>query len=411
MKTNQLTKIHFALLLASLFFSGMLTGQNNPLFPEYHIYSGNTHSHTIFTYSHGAQWDHVPGATKFMMVDSLGVSRVLNSTLKENWQEHQGPPSAHYELAKASGYDFYAVTDHSQEADFHPTSPNSVAWVEIKRAAEAATDHQFVALRGFEYSENNGPGGNGHINVYNTSVYLNALEKGNDLPSFYQWLATVPADGNGPVVACFNHPGAEQYNNWDYRTPEATEIITLLEMINSNNRVHYPAFIRALEKGWKVAPVCGNDNHWIGAIAKHTSRTFVLATEKTKAAILDAMKNRRTYASLDNNIQCRYTVNGKMMGATLNGEKTFQFNISVSDPDTGRPENKITKIEIVKDNGETALTYEVPDPAHNVRWEPTIADAANKYFFVRIWNAGGGDAPRADPNRPVAWLAPVWTGR
>jgi hypothetical protein len=346
-----------------------------------------------------------------MMVDSLGVSRVLNSVLKVDWQKQQGPPSAHYELAKNNGYDFYAVTDHSQEPDFHPTSPKSVAWVETKRAANAATNDSFVALQGFEYSENNGPDGNGHINVYNTDSYLNALEKGNYLPSFYKWLTTVKAGDKGPVVACFNHPGSTQYNNWDYRTPEVTSIITMLEMINSNARVHYPAFINALDKGWKVSPVCGNDNHGFGGITAHTSRTFVLATAKTKAAILDAMKNRRTYASLDNNIQCRYSVNDKIMGSTLKGEKAFKFAISISDPDTSKPGNKITKIDIVKDGGKVVESYDVPEPGYSVEWNPTINDTESTYFFVRIWNAGGGDAPRADARKPIAWLAPVWTGR
>ena len=35
----------------------------------------------------------------------------------------------------------------------------------------------------------------------------------------------------------------------------------MLEVINSNNKIHYPAFINALNRGWKVSPVCGNDNH------------------------------------------------------------------------------------------------------------------------------------------------------
>ena len=32
-------------------------------------------------------------------------------------------------------------------------------------------------------------------------------------------------------------------------------------------------------------------------------------------------------------------------------------------------------------------------------------------WLVRVWNAGGGDAPGADPAKPVAWLAPVWIDR
>jgi hypothetical protein len=185
----------------------------------------------------------------------------------------------------------------------------------------------------------------------------------------------------------------------------------MLEVINSNNGIHYAAFINALDKGWKVSPVCGNDNHGLGGITTQTSRTFVLATDKTKAAILDGMKNRRTYASLDHNIQCQYTVNGQLMGSTLKGDKQFKFNISISDPDTNNPQDKITKIDIVKDGGEVVQTYNVPTPDYSVQWSPEIKDAAGKYFFVRVWNVGGGDAPKADPQKPIAWLAPVWINR
>ena len=106
----------------------------------------------------GAQWNQVPGATKFMEVDSAGVSHSINTILKKDWQKYQGPPSVHYSLAKSNGYDFYVVTDHSQEKDFHPTSPYNAAWLDIKQSADKATESNFVALRGFEYSENNGGG-------------------------------------------------------------------------------------------------------------------------------------------------------------------------------------------------------------------------------------------------------------
>lgn len=410
---NQLKrKLISVLTVTGILISAIpLMGQQNQSSPEYHIYSGNTHSHSIYTSSHGSQWDHVPGATKFMEVDTAGVSQVLNSTLKPDWQKVQGPPSAHYALAKSTGYDFYAVTDHSQEPAFYPTNPNNTAWLATKKAADETTDANFVALRGSEFSENNGPRGKGHFNVFNTAIYLNALQKGIDLPYFYKWLETVPANDEGAVVASFNHPAPDQYDNWEYRTPGATDIITMLEVINSNNGIHYSAFVNALDKGWKVSPVCGNDNHGILAITTHTSRTFVLATAKTKPAILDAMKNRRTYASLENNIQCNYTVNGKIMGSTLNGEKVFKFDISINDPDTNNPQDKITKIDIVKDNGQVVQTLEVPISDYSIKWSPVINDAANTYFFIRIWNAGGGDAPKADPQKPIAWLAPVWTGR
>lgn len=406
--------------------AGLMSSATNEPLAEYHIYAGNTHSHTAYTWSHGEQFqksgcagilvyshnlwsdgyvksaNHCPG---IYVIDSIQYPSP-NVTPKPDWQNFQGPPSRHYELAKANGYDFYATTDHSQESAFQYGS----AWDDTKHQAAEATDGNFVALPGFEFSENDGPGGQGHLNVLNAATTLNALAPGVNLPYFYKWLESAKPNGPEPIVVSFNHPGADQYNDWDYRDDKVTDIITMLEVINSNNKIHYAGFVKALDKGWKVSPVCGNDNHGLTGITHHTSRTFVLAKEKTKAAILDAMKNRRTYAALDKNIQCRYTVNDRAMGSTLNHPQSFAFRIHIDDPDTSNPNDKITKIDIVKDGGEVVQTY-TPTPGYSVEWSPTVNDSSSKYFFVRVWNVGGGDAPGADPANPIAWLAPVWTGR
>lgn len=423
------SRVH--LLCALALMSPVLSGQT-----DYHIYAGNTHAHTMYTWSHGEMFVNnacagilVYGRTPGSLVStwSSGYVKSKNGcagifvidssqypspdrTLKPDWEKYQGPPSQHFSLAKANGYDFYTVADHSQEAAFQPPSPDNATWKSIRQQAAAATDDGFVALAGFEYSENDGPGGKGHINVINSAGMLNALAPGIDLPYFYKWLATAEPNGDGPVVATFNHPGAAQYNNWADRDPRVTDIITMLEVINSNNKIHYEALLNALDHGWKVSPVCGNDNHGFSGITKHTSRTFVVARSKTKTAILDAMKHRRTYASLDKNLQCTYTVNGAIMGSTLDSPRIFQFDISIHDPDTASPKDKITKIDIVKDHGAVVQEY-TPAPDYSVHWTPAIRDASAKYFFVRVWTAGGGDAPGAQPANPVAWLAPVWTGR
>ena len=134
--------------------------------------------------------------------------------MKPDWEKYQGPPSKHFELAKANGYDFYVMADHSQEAGFQPTGPTNAQWAAAKRQAAEATDSTFVALAGYEHSENDGPGGKGHLNVINSAGMLNALAPGIDLPYLYKWLATAQPNGEGPVVATFNHPGKDQYNNW-----------------------------------------------------------------------------------------------------------------------------------------------------------------------------------------------------
>jgi hypothetical protein len=415
----------------------VLVGQNNMPAPEYRIYAGNTHSHTAYTWSHGDQFAKSDCAgiltyskspsSSFAYTWSDGYVKTQNGcaaifvmngsqypspgmALRPDWTKYQGSPSDHFAAAKAAGYDFYAATDHSQEAAFQPPAMTNELWSATRKQATEATDDKFVALAGFEYSENDGPGGTGHMSVINSEGMLNALAPGIDLPYFYNWLKTAKPNGDGPIVVSFNHPDPDQYNNWDYRDPAITDIVTLLEVINSNNKIHYPAFIKALDRGWKVSPVAGNDNHGLTGITRQTSRTFVLAKSKTKAAILDAMKNRQTYASLDRNIQCRYSVNGAIMGSTLTRPDTLRFDIVISDPDSDNPKDKITKLDIVTDSGVTAMTY-TGDAGYSIHWTPEIKDTTSKYFFVRIWNAGGGDAPGADPTKPVAWLAPVWTGR
>jgi hypothetical protein len=434
---NSARKLRLAALAVSFSALIPLAGQSGPEV-KYQIYAGSTHAHTSYTWSHGDQFTKTdcqgirvygPKATG----DSLSVwtegyvksktgcysMYVINSfqlpspdmKVKADWEKSQGLPIAHFLAAKAKGFEFYVTSDHSQETVFSPISSTNPAWMATKKAAVDATDADFVGIPGFEFSENDGPGGTGHINVLNSDGMINALLPGVDLEVFYKWLPTAKASGGGPVVASFNHPDAHQYADFSGRTAAATDVLTMLEVINSNNKIHYEGFLTALDKGWKVSPVAGNDNHGLSGIQTQTSRTFVLATSKTRAAILDAMKHRRTYASLDNNIQCRYTVNGQIMGSTLPQSKEFRFAIDIKDPDTANPKDKIMKIDIVKDGGVVVETYDVPEPGYSVVWSPTVRDSGSKYFFVRVWNAGGGDAPGADPAKPIAWLAPVWTGR
>lgn len=410
-------------LLATASFSGalLMTGITlqdaaaaNAAADVYHIYAGSTHAHTQLTWSHGEQWapaDPIAKKKSGLKVSSEGIQGPpADGRLKADWQKLQGMPADHFARAKARGFDFYITTDHSQEEIFNPPSLDNPAWLTAQKHAAEATDRTFVALIGYEHSENNGPNGAGHINVINSSEYLNALAPGVDLPTLYQWLQRVPSAGEGPVVATFNHPSPKQYNEWAYRDDGVTDVITMLELINSNKNLHYAGFLAALDKGWKVSPVAGNDNHGFTGIERHTSRTFVLATARTRAAILDAMKHRRTYAALEQNIQCRYTANGAIMGSTLDRPATLEFDIRISDPDTAEPRDKITKLDLVTTGGAIVETFE-PAPSHDVVWKPVLREVKNTYYFVRVWNAGGGDLVPAKPDQPVAWLAPIWIGR
>jgi hypothetical protein len=341
----------------------------------YHVYRGNTHSHTTYTSSHGLK----PPAN--------------------------GTPAEHHAHAKVAGFDFYATTDHSQEVALADDSPTSPAWLDTKAAARAATSADYVGLAGFEFSENDGAAvnphpGQGHINVIGSDGHLNAAAPGVDVPALYAWLATAKPSGDWPVVASFNHPAVAQYHDWDYRTPAATETVSLLEVLN-HKTVREDAFRAANNHGWKVAPTCGIDNHAFWLPSDPRPCVGVLAAALTPKAILEAMHERRTFAALDGDVVLAYTANGRIMGSTLERPATLDLVVSASDPDKNDPAGSLTRIEVVDGTG--ALVASEDLSTYSTTWKVTVPVAGRAFVYVRLFDRGSGGAP-------IAWAAPVWTG-
>lgn len=319
----------------------------------YHCYFGNTHAHT--SYSDGG-----------------------------------GTPADHYRMAKAAGYDFYAITDHALRKYKGCTPEN---YETTKSEADRFTDSTFVAICGFEFSENDGPGGKGHLNALNTASYLDATGKDVSLPVFYDWLAKQTTT----VAASFNHPAPNTYNSYDYLTPARRDAVTMFEVIN-NGKPHYEGYIAALEKGWRVAPIAGQDGHGTGRIKNDPSRTGVLATSLTRENIMQAMRARRVYCTLDSNLHLTFSVNGQIMGSVLESPARLDFRVSVYDSDVQDTGDLITKIEIVGDKGAVVAAKDFS--AYSVTWG-TACEPACKYYFVKVYTADKTDGP-------TAYSAPVW---
>ena len=334
----------------------------------YTIYFGNTHAHSIYS---GDIW---------VSAAKQGKEPDAKNTVEN-----------HFSLAKKNGYDFYCITDHSQYPQF-----NAVSWDDTKAKADAFTDAGFVALCGYEHSDNDGPDGRGHMNVYGTADWLNALAEGVSIEYLHNWLAQ---SGQKDAVVCFNHPQQDAYNDFYCYNESARLHITLMELINGTNPRFYPTFLNALSKGWKVSPVAGCDNHGWQGIEKWTARTGMLAEALTPGALLEAMAARRTYASLDRNLEVAYSVNGKIMGSDIEQAEKYEFVIDISDPDIQEVSNAITKVEIIGNGGKLLVSKDFD--SHIVEWKVTLPADGEKYYFVLIYSAMTGD-------KPVAYAAPVW---
>jgi hypothetical protein len=321
----------------------------------YHCYFGNTHSHT--SYSDGGK----------------------------------STPAEHFREAKAAGYDFYAVTDHALSK-----YPNFTArsYEDTKRQADRFTDSTFVGISGFEFSENDGPGGKGHLTALNTARYLDATGPKVNIPVFYDWLATQQTT---TVATSFNHPGVGGYDGYAYLTDAHRDEITMFEMINSG-KLHYDGYLAALGKGWRVAPIAGQDGHGTWRITRSDYRTGVLSSSRTREGIMQAMRARRVYCTWDRNLRLSFSANGSIMGSVIPKPASLYLRVDVYDPDFADAKDRITRIDIIGENG--ALVESKHFASHTAAWGISVSPK-HKYYFVQVYCADKTDGP-------TAYSAPVW---
>ena len=130
--TTQTLRI-FVLAAVGNWAQGFAASEANPP-PSYQVYSGSTHAHTVYTWSHGEQWAKTP-APRMSVMGAVSYPST-NNVAKSNWQNVQGSPAAHYALAKSSSYDFFTTTDHSQEAALQPVSPVTGRLVNVTCGSE-----------------------------------------------------------------------------------------------------------------------------------------------------------------------------------------------------------------------------------------------------------------------------------
>jgi uncharacterized protein YdeI (BOF family) len=317
-----------------------------------------------------------------------------------SYSDGSGTPSQALAAGEAAGFDFMAISDHSYSID-------DSEWANTLSAVNAATDADFVGLRGFEYTQ----GAEGHINVWNSTRhacrantgytmcdYTPNLEAGSTVQGFYPWLVSTvntPLDGAGEVMQ-FNHPGWINFNDWFFH-PEVSGIARLEEVGNGNGTSYVfseEEFLRSLDYGWKVGATNNADTHtdmW-GTNTEH--RTGVIMPDLTKTALLEALRLRRTFATEDKNFSLTMKANGAWMGSEIANTGNIQFEITGSDPDA----EQSSLVELITDQGEVAALF-VPITT-TFTWEPELTITTGvHYYYVKV--------TQHDGDRIVT--SPVWT--
>ena len=358
---------------------------------EYQLYFGQLHSHT--TYSDGS------GSLE------SALDYVAN-------------------LPESDNVDFVSFTDHSNYFDasgnanpeaalYDPsqmTAESAEKWADYTGAVadfNAAHTGELVALAGFEMTWSGGPG---HINTFNTeglvsrnNTTLNSKTADAGMKAYYSLLSQSEGVDS---ISQFNHPGDTfgTFSDFAYWDPVIDTRIQLVEVGNGEGAIgaggYYPSYeyyVMALDKGWHVAPTNNQDNHkgkWGNA---NDARDVILTDDFSEEGIYQAIRDRRIYATEDKNLEITYTLNGEMLGSTIEEvPETAEIAVSVYDPDST---DSIARVEVVVNSGVVAYAWDDPAELASGALACSIP-ASYSYYFVRVTQADGD----------IAVTAPVWVG-
>jgi hypothetical protein len=367
----------------------------------YTVYFGNLHSQT----------NH-----------SDGGGELSSCVGAQNPQSGAYSPTDAFNFAKSHGLDFLMASEHNHMYDGSDSTNTSADPATAKALYQSglsmaanfnAANPNFLAIYGMEWGViSNG----GHMNIFNSNELLgwesnssgqliaDTYTAKNDYAGLYTLMKQRGWLGQ------FNHPsssGQFLVNGVALGyTADGDEAMALCEVMNTSafstnttetetSRSNYEgACKKALEAGYHVAFSTDQDNHCANWGASYTNRTGVLipnGTALTTASMMDAIRARRVFATMDKTSQLVLTANGHMMGERFSNSGTLNLVANFS-----------------SSSGKTASTSEIYEgvPGRNgtvtllastANTTITPADGAH-FYYAKVTQDDGN----------ILWSAPVW---
>ena len=358
----------------------------------YQPYFGQLHSHTQYSDGSGT----LDSALSYIrsLPDSANVQFVA-FTDHSNYFDSKNAPNV-----EAALYNTSLVKD-SDASHSWKTYKDTIAQFNEDNAGD------MVAIGGFEMTWSGGPG---HINTFNTPGIVSrnnsTLNNKTDDAGMKAYYALLRQEEGKNSISQFNHPGTtfgnfKDFNYWD---PVIDSRMYMVEVGNGEGQIgaggYYPSYeqyIMALDKGWHLAPTNNQDNHqgkWGNA---NDARDVILTDNFTEEGIYDAIRALRMYATEDKNLELGYTVNGLMMGSSIETVPgKLDIEVSVYDPDRT---DSIAKVEVVVNSGKVAHVWDDAAQLKSGKLSVTLAPEYS-YYFIRVTQKDGD----------LAVTSPVWVG-
>ncbi len=331
-----------------------------------------------------------------------------------------GTPDDAFRYAREKGgLDFLALTIHD-----HMALPGEYAAIrEAAAEANRRSGGRFCALFGQEWSTIST--GN-HVNILGATELCDAPKGRYDL-LYGRWLG---ARAEAPVVI-LNHPFrargeldrkllATEYGLDDFDgAPDAlaraaNPHVRLIEVVTGPAfgrletrrrwRGDPDGYFRQLNRGLRVGPCAGSDNHYQNWGASSPARTGVWASGLAPEEILGALRERRTFATEDENLSLWLEVEGAAMGTALRtSARRVRASLTVKDADEEDARCQIRWLVDPDGVGgeEAAVVREAEGAGGEVHADLDLPEAPS-YLLVHVLELGDEDS---------AWTAPVWIDR
>jgi hypothetical protein len=332
-------------------------------------------------------------------------------------------PQDDYEFARdANCMDFLGISEHNHSGagmnyPDYLTGYNQAN--SVNGVISPSTGNSIVTLWGMEWGViSNG----GHALVYGFNDQLIGWESGNyDIyvaKNDYSSLWTA-INNNAQAFATLAHPNSSDYNSIANTYNSAADNAIAGSAVESGpafslstsyndfpSSLNYLDYFKTLlAKGYHIAPQIDQDNHNMTFGTVNTSRTVVLASAKTRPALMEALRARRYYASQDCNVRVEFKTGQDPMGSIVTKGGLPSLSLLVTDPD-GEAVNTIQLWGAAIDDavpsspvktysGAATFTFSSGD-AENIQ-----PNGSSWYYFVII--------TQADGNKIVT--APIWYTR
>ncbi len=269
---------------------------------------------------------------------------------------------------------------------------------------------RFVTLVSYEWG---GVSGSGHKNVYyrgDSGPFHYWYRGEHENPdALWQEMAARGLD----ALTVPHHTKASGGVDWRFRNDRYQRLVEICSKWDISEASGPHSVQAALAMGHRLGFVGGTDSHYGLAnqgsyhVNDGNGLACVIAPELTRAALWQALHDRRCYATTGDRILLDFTIDGKPMGsdnaADLSGLEPRRLHVRAAGT------APITRVEIVRNN----RTIFSADPHRDV-WEDEWADTADLsaaafaptfpndrpfvYYYLRLYQA----------NRQRAWSSPIW---